>query len=287
MRGRAWHVILSMLALSVAVGVAIAMPRTLKEWNKCRDKAAASVDQRMVGVVGVEVEIQEQCGTPPVNEAGTNSGVGVHPYDLVRSKRWKQKFVRITQGRYQAFVDRLVVAGNTRLEGGWIIGEGMAPHSGGADAAAFAIHAASGEVFAVMIEDSTRLSGFGFGSSWEGAPKALQTWVRERGGSEGEKSRPTQTQPPRQLTPDEAAMVLGTLIVARDRCSVTPANKPLNVEIAKLGQDLNDFLPNARYAPLVEVKVKKANEFIAAQGKGTACQGMVEVLKRFLPALYP
>ena len=54
------------------------------------------------------------------------------------------------------------------------------PHSGGHDEAAFAINIASGEVFCVMLEEGNKITGFGFGTSWEDAPKFLQTWAKKR-----------------------------------------------------------------------------------------------------------
>jgi hypothetical protein len=88
------------------------------------------------------------------------------------------------------------------------------------------------------------------------------------------------------LTPDEVAMVLSTMIVGNQRCAFHPKDIPLKVPVAKLGQDLVDFLPGGRYSPLVEVKMQKAHEWIDAQDKATACKGMRETLVRFLPDIY-
>ncbi|MEA1833434.1 hypothetical protein U8607_15220 [Methylobacterium durans] len=87
------------------------------------------------------------------------------------------------------------------------------------------------------------------------------------------------------LTPDETAMVLATLVVATKTCAAKTTNRPLNVAVAKLGQDLVDFGPNERYSPLVEVKMKKAFEFIQMHGKQTACNGMIGTVRRFLPGI--
>src|SRR5262245_30043949 len=82
------------------------------------------------------------------------------------------------------------------------------------------------------------------------------------------------------LSPDEVAMVLATMTVGNKRCAFHPNGMPLNVAVAKLGQDLVDFMPDGRYAPLVEVKMQKAREWIDAQDKATACKGMRWVLVR-------
>ena len=91
----------------------------------------------------------------------------------------------------------------------------------------------------------------------------------------------------RNLSPDEVAMVVGTVVVQGQKCPRKPNDYPLNVAVAKLGQDLVDFEPGSRYAPLVEVKMKKAYEFIAGLGLEHACKGMEETLHTFLPDVYP
>lgn len=51
------------------------------------------------------------------------------------------------------------------------------------------------------------------------------------------------------LAPDEVAMVLGTMIVVNKQCGLKGNEFPLNVAVAKLGQDLVDFMSDNRYAP--------------------------------------
>ncbi len=150
---------------------------TTKEWELCRDKAEASVNYQEVGMSGIEYAIKTKCGAPPAKEQGNITGaVGMLPYDLVRSKTWKNKFVAITNGRYKPFVERLSVGSPTVLGGEWVTGEGNAPHSGGSDEAALAINVKSGEVYGVILQGG-QISGFGFGSSWDNAPKFIQNWV--------------------------------------------------------------------------------------------------------------
>ena len=68
-------------------------------------------------------------------------------------------------------------------------------------------------------------------------------------------------------SPDEVAMVLGTLLVAQRECNVRIiSDTALQIEIAKLGQDLNDFMIDGRYAQVVRVKINKAFEFVATMG---------------------
>jgi hypothetical protein len=129
----------------------------------------------------MENAIRRQCGEPPVREAGTEAGVGVRPSDLVRSKTWKKKFTDITKDQYAAFLERLGVTSETVLEGGWIVGEGNAPHAGTIDEAALAIDSRTDRVFAAMLVGGSRIYGFGFGDSWADAPPPLRRWAQKRG----------------------------------------------------------------------------------------------------------
>jgi hypothetical protein len=80
-------------------------------------------------------------------------------------------------------------------------------------------------------------------------------------------------------------MVVATSIVAIQQCSLKSKDFPLNLAVAKLGQDLVDFMPDGRYAPLVEVKRAKAIEWILAD-KTNGCEGIHEVLLKYLPDIY-
>jgi hypothetical protein len=104
---------------------------------------------------------------------------GAAPYDVVRSKQWRPKFAAITQSKYKAFVDRLVVASPTTREGPYLTGSGLMPHMGGTDEAAFAIDTRTGDVFAAMLEGGRRMSTFGIAAGAP-APPFLVRWVRER-----------------------------------------------------------------------------------------------------------
>jgi hypothetical protein len=89
----------------------------------------------------------------------------------------------------------------------------------------------------------------------------------------------------KSLTPDEVAMVLGTLVVQQQFCPLKTNDFPLNIAVAALGQDLVDFMPGNRYEPLVEVKRKKAVEYMQI-GKDKACPGMEEILLKNLPNVF-
>ena len=151
-----------------------------EKWAQCRDKAESSVKQSEVGIIGVEAEIKIKCGEPPAYEPSLSTGaIGMHPYDLVRSKAWKNKFVKITKEKYKSFIERLEVSSNTTFDGEWIVGEGLAPHMGDSDEAVLAINSKTNEVFAAMMENGNQFSKFGF-DSWKNAPTYLQNWFNER-----------------------------------------------------------------------------------------------------------
>jgi hypothetical protein len=90
----------------------------------------------------------------------------------------------------------------------------------------------------------------------------------------------------KSLSPDEVAMVAATVFVGGKECGIKGNGYPLPLAIAKLGQDLVDFYPDGRYAPLVEVKIKKGLEFINGMGKAKGCEGIQETLIKFLPDIY-
>jgi ankyrin repeat protein len=174
--------VVQLLRAAAGSGGAKAKGATLSyaQWEKCRDRAAASADP-LNGRQGIEDAIQRQCGEPPVREAGTARGIGVRPADLVRSTTWKKKFMDVTGDRYAAFVERLAVSGVTELQDGWIIGDGNAAHAGTIDEAALAIEARSERVFAAIMVGGSRIYGFGFGDSWTNAPPPLQRWAKKSG----------------------------------------------------------------------------------------------------------
>lgn len=172
----------SKILLCTLIGVAAAGStyaaklKTPKEWEQCREKAVSSVSYFEVGAVGIEMEIERKCGEPPAKEPNSLTGsVGMHPYDLIRSKAWKSKFIRIAKGKYPSLVERLKVAGKTKLEGDWIVGRGWAPRWGSVEEAVFAINTNTGKLFAAMMEDGNKFSKFGF-DSWQSAPPYLQEW---------------------------------------------------------------------------------------------------------------
>ena len=175
----------SQLLIAVLMSISIesayaGLPKTFSEWEACRDKAQQSVDFEEEGNLGIESTIKEKCGIPLAKEpAIAGNIVGMSPYDLVKSKAYKDKFTKITKNKYKQLAERLTVASNTEKNGDWIVGEGIMPHSGGIEEAAVAINTKTRKVYAVMMENGKQFSYFGF-SNTQSEPQYLLTWVNDR-----------------------------------------------------------------------------------------------------------
>lgn len=103
------------------------------------------------------------------------------PADIIQDEQIGNRLKLILRDRYTAFVDRIGVASTGTIEGGFLIGEGCAPHFCGSDVAAFAVNMKTGEVFAVIVTDAKRIQAFGV-SSAEELPAPLYKWYKENGG---------------------------------------------------------------------------------------------------------
>jgi hypothetical protein len=87
------------------------------------------------------------------------------------------------------------------------------------------------------------------------------------------------------ISADEMAMLLATLIIAESSCGLEITDVPLNVAMRRYGYNVVDFLPDGRYAAIVELKARKAREFIQGTGKQFGCQGLIETVQRSLPEI--
>jgi hypothetical protein len=94
------------------------------------------------------------------------------------------------------------------------------------------------------------------------------------------------TKPKDKISADDMAMLLATLVAAQLSCGLKLKDyPPLNVVVARYGFNYPDFLPGSLYAPVVEVKMKKAKEFIDAMGRSSGCQAIIDTVRRFFPEL--
>lgn len=170
-------IILGTILVAAAFGV-YAKEMTPAQWEKCRDKAEASVNTREFGNAGVEVAVKEKCGEPPVAEPSKLTGIiGMYPYDVVRSKAFKNAFMQATGSKYEKFVENMNVASPVELQNGWVFGSGIAPHMGGSEEAIFAINLQSGKLYAALLEGDTHLTYFGFKTPAD-APEPIKAWFK-------------------------------------------------------------------------------------------------------------
>lgn len=90
--------------------------------------------------------------------------------------------------------------------------------------------------------------------------------------------------PKDKISADDMAMLLASLVAAQLSCGLKVKDyPPLNVVVARYGFNYPDFLPGNLYAPVVEVKMNKAKEFIDAMGKSRGCQAVIDTVRRFFP----
>lgn len=171
-------IVLGTILVAAASGI-YAKEMTPVEWEQCRDKAEASVNTREFGNAGVEVAVKEKCGEPPVAEPSKLTGIiGMYPYDVVRSKAFKNAFMKATQGKYETFVENMSVASPVELQNGWVFGSGIAPHSGGSEEAIFAINAQNGNLYGALLENGEQVTYFGFNKK-AAAPTPIKSWLDE------------------------------------------------------------------------------------------------------------
>jgi len=172
---------LSILTITTTISTASAVEITdINKWDKCRDKAESSVDIHELGVTGVEMAIEEQCGKPPAIEPSSVAGtVGMHPSDVLRSKMWKDKFIAISKNQYAELVERIDVASKTTREGDWIVGDGCKPHSCSWDNAIIGINTKNNQVFAIMWSDGKTLEKFGAVPAINTHPR-IKKWLSDK-----------------------------------------------------------------------------------------------------------
>ncbi len=156
--------------LIVAVGAAIVIP-IFSGIKKSVDKRTAEVDALKAPQQTTVVNI-------PQNRQQLDKYVGQHPQEIFNEQMIEQKFRTLLSNSYESFRNGLSVAGSLQLKGDFYVGSGCVPHACGSEEAAFAINKQSGDVYAIMLDDSK--------IKWFGANDAnrarLYEWYREHGG---------------------------------------------------------------------------------------------------------
>ena len=129
------------------------------------------------------------CAEGAKDRTGPNEGTditsieGKYAFNVIAMPSIKSKLTALLDdATFKDFSARLQVAGPVKRQGEWLVGSGLAPHSGGSDEAAFAIDVNSGAMFGVMMTDGHVFRSFGVDDP-EKLPAPLLEWYRERGGS--------------------------------------------------------------------------------------------------------
>jgi hypothetical protein len=119
----------------------------------------------------------------PTGKIDAASIEGQYAYDVIEMPPIRSKLASLLDKEsLKDFKARLQVAGPVEHQGEWLVGEGLAPHSGGSDEAAFAINTNSGAIFGVMMTNGDHFRSFGVDAPAK-LPSPLLAWYRERGGS--------------------------------------------------------------------------------------------------------
>ena len=81
---------------------------------------------------------------------------------------------------FEALVQRIQIAGPLEDTNGFLFGQGIAPHMGGWEEAAFAVTPDGDRVFAGVLTEGKSIDLYGVASSQE-LPEPLKAWYVERG----------------------------------------------------------------------------------------------------------
>jgi hypothetical protein len=124
----------------------------------------------------------------PLQQGSSENGTdissinGKYVFDVIKMTSIKNKLeVLLDNATLKDFTNRLQVSGPVELQGEWLVGSGIAPHSGGSDEAAFAINSKSGALIGVMMIDGKQFRTFGVGDIAK-LPPPLFAWYQERRG---------------------------------------------------------------------------------------------------------
>ncbi len=120
---------------------------------------------------------------PPLESAIDTTGdrfVNKHPKDVMEDRGLIAQFKQLLGNDYTAVNEAISVASPTTRDAGYIIGSGMAPHSGGSNTAIWAIDTQDGQIYAVWKQDS-QIKVYGV-SNEKRLPAPLYSWYREMGG---------------------------------------------------------------------------------------------------------
>jgi len=116
----------------------------------------------------------------PTGKIDAASIEGQYAYDVIEMPPIRSKLASLLDKEsLKDFKARLQVAGPVEHQGEWLVGEGLAPHSGGSDEAAFAINTNSGAIFGVMMTNGDHFRSFGVDAPAK-LPSPLLAWYRDQ-----------------------------------------------------------------------------------------------------------
>lgn len=104
--------------------------------------------------------------------------VGQGPSDLLKEPLIEKKFKALVGKNYDRFFDSLSVSSGIKEIGDYYFASGCAPHVCGIEEGAFAIHKATGNVFAALLVDGEEVKSFGV-SSTRDFPEPLYDWYKK------------------------------------------------------------------------------------------------------------
>jgi hypothetical protein len=145
--------------------------------------ASASVAASEPVVVAPAPAPEEVIHAPPLESAHDAQGdrfVNQHPKDVMEADGLVAKFKQLLGNDYPDIIEAISVASPTSRDAGYIIGAGMAPHSGGSNTAMWAIDTQDGQIYAVWKQDN-QIKVYGVANE-KRLPATLYNWYKEMGG---------------------------------------------------------------------------------------------------------
>lgn len=105
---------------------------------------------------------------------------GQHPIDVMEDTNLSPRFKQVLGSDYEFVKNAVSTASPTSMDAGYVIGSGMAPHSGGIDSAIWSIDTQNGQICAVWKQDS-QIKAYGAAHE-QRLPARLYRWYKEMGG---------------------------------------------------------------------------------------------------------
>lgn len=151
--------------------------------SKVTGLAPASAPVVASGTIVTAPAPEEVIHAPPLESAPDVQGdrfVNKHPKDVMEAVGLVAQFKQLLGNDYPDIIEAISVASPTSRDAGYIIGTGMAPHSGGSNTAMWAIDTQDGQMYAVWKQDN-QIKVYGVANE-KRLPAPLYNWYKEMGG---------------------------------------------------------------------------------------------------------